>query len=183
MRLEPFAAGDVPAVAELHARARPRTAWSSQEARARYFREALLENPWADPELPSLVAKDGERVVGFFGVVPRRMRFGERRLRVAVGCQFMVDPQERNGLVALRLMRAFLGGRQDVSVADWATEASRSLWLAAGGSASVLQEQQWMLLLRPVQSLWQHAMRARPVVAALGAPLAALADACASPLL
>jgi hypothetical protein len=182
-RIEPFRAEDAPAVAALHAQAFPEAPWSSEAARAAYFRDVLLGSPWSDPALPSLVARDGERLAGFFGVMPRRMRCGERSLRVAVGCQFMVDPRCRDGLLALRLMRAFLAGPQDLSVADGANEASRALWVAAGGISSALQELHWLLLLRPAQSLWQRAARRRPALGALGAPLAALADACVARLL
>ncbi len=99
-----LAEDDVPAVAALFARVYPQYRWHSQAACESYFREMLFDNPWRDPELPSWVAVQDGRIVGMQTVMPRPMRFQGRPLRVAVSCQFMVDPDKRRSLTALQLM-------------------------------------------------------------------------------
>jgi hypothetical protein len=182
LRLRPFTAPDAAAVAALHARAYPRSRWPSLAARAAYFRELLLQNPWADAELPSWVAEDREGIAAFLGIIPRPMHFGARKIRVAVACQLMVDPARRSGLAALELLRRYFAGPQDLSIADGANDASRQCWEAAGGAASPLHSLHWVRLLRPAQGALQLAA-SRPGLRALGAlarPFAAIADACMS---
>jgi hypothetical protein len=179
-RIRAFAPQDAAAAAELHARVYPDGPWPSVAACAAYFRDMLFHNPWHDPEMPSWVAEKDGRMVGFLCVLPRGMLFGERRIRVAVGCQFMVDPGERRSLVALQLLKKYFAGPQDLSLADGANDSSRRLWEASGGICSPLHALHWTRLLRPAQGLWQlaaerHRLRA---LGRLGAPLAALADSC-----
>src|SRR6267142_1672277 len=100
-----FVEDDIPAVAALFERAYPDQHWASAAAREAYFREILFDNPWHDLDLPSWVAEENGRMAGFAGVMPRRMVFRGRPIRVAVGCQFMVDPNRRHGLTALQLER------------------------------------------------------------------------------
>jgi hypothetical protein len=176
IRLREFVPSDAPAVAALHARTQPESAWPSEAARAGYFREVLLHNPWRDPGMPSWVAEDGARIAGFFGVLPRRMLFRGRPVRVAVGCQLMVDPEHRRSFLALELMKRFFAGPQDLSVADGANDASRRCWEACGGLASPLHTLHWTRLLRPARGLLHLA--AGRTLNLLGGPLAALADAC-----
>jgi hypothetical protein len=180
LRLRAFEPQDVPEVAALQARVNPHYRWPSDAARAAYLREILLDNPWCDPELPSWVAEDGEGIVGFLGVIARRMRFGARPIRVAVSCQLMVDPARRTSLAALELMRRFFLGPQDLSVADGPNDAARRCWEAAGGIASPLHSLHWVRLLSPAQGALQLAAswpRLRTMTR-LAAPFAALADAC-----
>jgi hypothetical protein len=180
LRVREFAARDAAPVAALHARAYPHSRWPSLDARAAYFREVLLQNPWVDPELPSWVAEDGEGIAGFMGVIARPMRFGSRTIRVAVACQLMVDPDRPTGFAALELIRRYFSGPQDLCVADGANEASRQCWEAAGGAASPLHSLHWVRLLRPAQGALQLAA-SRPGLRALSVlarPFAALADAC-----
>lgn len=156
----------------------PVSTWRSPEAYASYALELLLRNPWVDPESPSWVAEEDGRLLAFLGVVPRRMRFGSRVVRVAVGCQMMVDPQRRSSFVALELMRRFFAGPQDLSVADGANDASRSLWEALGGMASALHALHWVRLLRPAQGLLRLAGDRLRGLSAVAQPVAAVVDAC-----
>ncbi len=177
LRLRHFLPHDAVAVAALHARVFP-GAWSSQDECAAYLRELLFRNPWYDYELPSWIAEDGEGIVGFFGVLPRRMVYGKVGLRVAVGCQLMVDPAKRRSLAALELLKRYLAGPQDLSIADGANDTTRVLWEAAGGAASPLHSVHWVRLLRPAGGLVSLAGHVAPAFAAVAAPVAALADAC-----
>jgi hypothetical protein len=112
------------------------------------------------------------------------MTFRGRAIRVAVGCQFMVDPGQRQSLVALQLAKSVLTGPHDLFVADGANDEARRLWLAAGGSVPLAYSLHWTRLLRPARhALSLLAKRAALVPLALAArPAAALADALAARL-
>jgi hypothetical protein len=176
---------DVPAAAALFARVYPHHRWHSQAACESYFREMLFDNPWRDPELPSWVAEQDGRIVGMQAVMPRPMRFQGRPLRVAVSCQFMVDPDKRRSLVALQLMKAYLSGPQDLSLADGASDQSRRLWIGLGGTAPLLYSLHWTRPLRPagyaLSLLEGRGAITRPVTLA-ARPLCAMADALAARL-
>lgn len=153
-----------------------------------YFEEIFFRNPWRDEALPSLVYIQGGRVVGFLGVIPRRMIFRGRPVRVAVATQFMVDTSAYRGGAGLELIRRFFAGPQDLSLTDGATEAAHAVWTAAGARAAQLYALQWIRVLRPARHL-RGMLRARPrmpgvlrVAARCGAPVCALADAVLSRL-
>ena len=177
-----LAEDDISAVTALFARVYPQHRWHSQAACESYFREMLFDNPWYDPELPSWVAEQDGRIIGTQTVMPRPMHFQGRPLRVAVSCQFMVDPDKRRSLVALQLLQAYLSGPQDLSLADGASDQSMRLWIKLGGTAPLLHSLHWTRPLRPARYalslLEEHA--ALPSALAFAArPVCALADALA----
>jgi GNAT acetyltransferase-like protein len=177
-----FVEDDIPAVAALFERAYPDQHWASTAVREAYFREMLFDNPWRDLDLPSWVAEEDDRVAGFAGVIPRRMVFRGRPIRVAVGCQFMVDPNRRHGLTALQLARAALSGPQDLFIADGANNLSRHMWAGLGGTAPLLYNFHWTRPLRPVRFALSLLEERRPLPLLLSLParsLGALADALA----
>jgi hypothetical protein len=178
LKTRPFLPRDAAAVAALHARVYPESGWASPGDYEAYLREVVLGNPWLDPQIHSWVMEDAGRITGFLGVVPRRMRFGERALRVAVSCQLMVDPQARASLGALALLRRLFAGPQDLTLADGANDASRAVWEASGGIASPLHSLHWVRLLRPAQGLLSLAGGRLRRLAALVRPVAALLDGC-----
>jgi hypothetical protein len=148
-----FIEDDIPAVAALFERIYPEHRWTSRPAFESYVRETLFNNPWRELELPSWVVEENGRIAGFLGVVPRRMCLRGRPLRVAVSCQFMVDPDKRHGLTALQLAKAYLSGPQDLTIADGANDLSRRMWTALGGTAPLLYNLHWTRLLRPARHL------------------------------
>jgi hypothetical protein len=175
-----FVADDIPAVAALHRRAFHNSSTTAVEDD---LRDVFLANPWVDADLPSLVCDGPNGVVGFLGVVPRRLVCGGRLLRLAVSSQFMVDPAYR-GRRALDLLDRFLEGPQDLSIADEASEASRQLWTALGGETALLQGLRWTKILRPFRfalSLNGHAARVTPLRSAARS-LCAIPDAIAARL-
>ena len=177
---------DIPAVCALFARAHPEERWASASACEAYFREILLGNPWRELDLPSWVAEEDGHIAGFAGVVPRRMVFRRRPIRVAVGCQFMVDPNRRHGLTALQLARAVLSGSQDLFIADGANDLSRHMWAGLGGATPLLYNFHWTRPLRPARFALSllEGRRALPQLATLPMRFfAGAADAVAAKML
>src|SRR5258706_14773844 len=104
---------------ELHGRVFGASPAFSPAGLGDYFDQFLFDNPWRDEALPSLVSLDaGGRMTGLLGVLPRPMEFQGRRLRVAVCTQLMVAPSHRGRLTAVRLIKAFFSGPQDLSMGD-----------------------------------------------------------------
>ena len=111
----------------------------------RYFAEVFLGHPWQDDALPSLVyVNGGGRPVGFLGVIPRPARFQGERVRIAVATQFMVHPDHR-GVAGIQLLKRFLSGGQDLSLADLANDVSHRLWEQLGGATALIPSLQWTL--------------------------------------
>jgi len=181
--LRRFEEGDIPAVASLFGRVFL-AGRSPSPAADDYYREIFFRSPLRDPELTSLVAEASGRVVGFVGVVPRRMSFRGRPLRVAVTTQFMVEPEQRHTLVAVDLLRRLLAGPQDLCLADAAGREGQRLWEALGGQASLLYRLHWTRPLRPYDYVLS-VVRRRPgwgALGALAAPLAWAGDLAATGL-
>jgi hypothetical protein len=181
-RVRPMLEEDVPAAVELFERVYPQHRWRSRAACAAYFREILFAGPWRDPGLPSWVADDGGRLAGLYAVAPRRMRLGARALRVAVGCQFMVDAGPRRSLLALQLAQACLAGPQDLTLADGANDITRRMWRAVGGAVPLLYALHWTRPLRPARHALGLLERRGAALARALRPLAAGADALAARL-
>jgi hypothetical protein len=179
--VRPLAGGDISAVAQLFSRVYPQERWVSHAECEAYFHEMFFANPWAEPQVPSWVAMEGARAVGFIGVIPRPMCLRGRPLQAAVVTQLMVERDKRYGVIAAQLLRKALGGPQALTISDGANESSRKMWEALGGLTSTLYSLQWRRLLRPVRSALQRASSPHGRAAALlAAPVAALADAYAA---
>jgi hypothetical protein len=181
--VRPFTSDDIPEVARLH-----RTVFRIEKipdpaAYHEYFRSVFLDVGCDDGAIPSLVYQEADgRLSGFVGVAARHLSLGGRIYRAAVSSQFVVDPTSRVGLVALRLVKTFLDGPQDLSIADEATERSRAIWEGMGGTTALLLSIYWTRPLRPARlALDRIALRYKfPLAAAAAAPLAAGADALAA---
>lgn len=116
------------------------------------FMRVYFDNPWHDADMPPLVCESAGAVVGFLGVTPRPMRFSGRSVRASVSSNFRVsdavDPRQRP-FVAARLVKSYMGGPQELSVADGSTDTSRRIWEACGGFVAPLYSLDWLLPLRP----------------------------------
>ncbi|MGH8641472.1 MAG: GNAT family N-acetyltransferase [Burkholderiales bacterium] len=180
-----LAEDDVPAVAALFRRVYPDQRWTSPAACESYIREPLFNNPWCDFQLPSWVAEENGRIAGFYGVMPRWMTLRGRPLRAAVACHYMVDPDCRNGLMALQLAQACLSGPQDLTIADGASDMSRRLWIGIGGAVPLLYSLHWTRPLLPARfalSLLEKRSALPRALTLAARPLGDLADALATRL-
>lgn len=149
--VRPFRREDIPAVVSLRPQAFRSSRQGSPDALAGYFERIFFESPWRDESLPSLVYADGQgRPRGFLGVVPRRMRLGDRDVRVAVPTQFMVHPDNR-GIAGVELMRRFLHGPQDLALSDRGNDTARRVWERLGGSTALVFSLFWSKPLRPAR--------------------------------
>jgi hypothetical protein len=178
--IRPFEPDDALEAAKLFLLVNPGSRWPSAEPLAQYIREVLCESPWCDPEIPSLVAVENGRIIGVESVVPRPMMHGKRAIRAAVSCQTYVHP-ERRGLTGIQLTRALLSGPQDVTIADGASLMGAKVLEALGALVSPLHRMSWIRPVRPAQAALGYAAsrrRALRPLAVVGAPFAALADAC-----
>ena len=90
------------------------------------LQRTLIDDPWADEAIPSLVsaAPDGT-IVGFIGSSVRHVRLDGEPLRAAYASHLVADPDFPNRTIGLFLLRAFLRGPQDLTLTDTATVQAR----------------------------------------------------------
>lgn len=150
----------------------------------RYFQEIFFENPWRDEQLPSLVYIHNGQIVGFLGVIPRRMQFRGDPIRVAATSQLIADRDRYRGFAGLELMRRLLSGPQDFSYVDGGTEDAYAVWTAAGGRVLPLYGLRWRRILRPARyfrsALGRSQNRTMGLLGSLATPVFALADTAIS---
>lgn len=134
-------------IAGLHRRAfgeRPRDGLEA------FLGQVFFGHPWIEDARPSLGYLDaGGRLIGCLGVMPRPMVFGRARISAVVTHNFMVDPDHRRGLVAIRLMRALMRREPDLVVAE-GNETARRICEALGGETVASRSGRWLRILRPV---------------------------------
>lgn len=132
-----------------------------------FFERTLLDHPWADPELPSLVYEDDSGdIMGFLASSVRRMRFDGSPIRVVCSGHFLAHPRLRGQAVGLRLLRALLGGAQDLTITDGSTDAVRQMWEALGGDTIRLGCLSFIQAFRPWRLAADYALN-RPRLQAL----------------
>jgi hypothetical protein len=173
---------DIPQVARVHQAA---FRLGDSPAYHDYFTRVFLQNPAGEGPLPSLVYEDSDgRVVGFVGIVPRRVVMNGHHYQAVVSSQFIVDPTSHVGLVAVRLARAYLEGPQDLSIADEANDVSRKIWEGLGGTTALLLSLYWTRPLRPARLAISYLRQRRGfrLLAAAASPLARVADTLATRL-
>ncbi|MDD7940820.1 GNAT family N-acetyltransferase [Actinomycetospora lutea] len=126
------------------------TGTSSRAQIARYFERTLLDDPWADPDIPSLVHETAEgSIIGFIGASTRRLRVDGRPARLAVSSNLVVDPDWRTRGVGALLLRRLMAGPQDLTLADRSNDDSLKMWRELGGQELVHASVGWYRILRP----------------------------------
>jgi GNAT superfamily N-acetyltransferase len=152
---------------------------SAEPALMKLFERTLLDNPWVDPELPSLVALDERgRIIGFIGAEVLRMRFRDRTVRAVWSQHFVVDPAARRLGVGAVLLRRRLRGAQDITLTDNGSPVVQEMWKRLGGEALDVKGIHWIRVFRPWrEATHTAAMRTRPRLQAALSPLAATLDA------
>src|ERR1041385_8015836 len=146
--IRPFCYDDVPHAARLYSKVfgknhRP-TPGSQQDYEA-HLEHIFLKHPWPHDSIRSLVHEDeNRRITGFLGVLPRPLWLQGRRLQGAVSSCFLMDPERRDPTVAVKLLRTFFNGPQDLSITDEANEISRKLWEGLGGKTCFAQSTRWV---------------------------------------
>jgi hypothetical protein len=145
-----FTPDDVASVVALRQRAFAHSAHSCAADAEAYFHEIFFRSPWTDPELSSLVSEDAAgNIVGFLGIIPRRMQFQGQPIRVAVPTQIAVAPEHR-GIAGVLLLKRLLAGPQDLTLSDVVNDTMRVLWERLGGTTLALHSLQWIHALAPV---------------------------------
>lgn len=186
--VRPFVTGDIPAVADLVWRVLHEKTGTAPLALHAYFDELFLHNPWIEEGMQSYVYEDAQRrPIGFFGMVPRRMCLQGKPVRLAFGSNFVVDPGSRASIAAIQLVKAFINGKQDISITDSANENSRKMLRSMGFQVVPIYSLLWARPLRPTRYAWHGVARLKKskVVATIGSivgPLCSVADALASRL-
>jgi len=188
--IRPFTRNDIPQVVRLFQKVffnNGETAPSSSKLDD-YFEETLLRNPWLEEgieeEIPSLVYETGDgAIIGFIGIIPRRMLLHGRRIRVATSMHFMVEPGSRSTLAGVQLLKTFFSGPQDLSLTDSGGAVGRKIWEGLGGATALAYSINWMRLLRPsryVLRLLERKNRLLKLFAVALRPLCPIVDAMAS---
>jgi hypothetical protein len=168
--IRPLEWDDLPQVASLYESVSRSGSAMPPRGLASYFERTLLDHPWADPEIPSLVYLDEQGTLrGFIGSHVRRLRLEGRPIRMACGGQLVSDPAVRNRATGTLLLRRFFAGPQDLTITDGATEATRRMWRGLRGSVGHLGSISWVRLFdwgaAGEQALERFGMAAwRPVV-------------------
>lgn len=170
---------DLPRLTELHSRGEDIT--PDQQRRSQLAFEQLFpllyeENPWQQNRFPSLVAEDRSgSLTGVLGVMNRPFEFRGRDITAAVSAELFVDPSARSSLAGIQLLKKFLGGPQDISLADVANNSTRQIWTRLGGRSISTYGLNWMAVLSPCRFGLALGTGRSPQLR-LTAPLARLAD-------
>jgi hypothetical protein len=167
--IRPFVRSDAPPVARLYELVARAGTSSPPAGLAAYFERTLLDHPWVDDEIPSLVLEDerGE-IVAFQGSHVRRAHFDGELIRIACAGQLVAHPRARARAAGARLVEAYFRGPQDLTITDGATDQMRQLWTMLGGQMAHLSCLTWTRIFAPAQ----FALNRRP-----GTPLTRLVSA------
>ena len=141
---------DIPAVARIHMKTFASKDEEPTEGLKTYYRTTFFDNPFCDPELPSLVFRSKEgKVEGFVGVITRRMNFKGKSIRVAIPHRLMVDPDCSSPMAAMKIIKRFLAGPQDLVLGDGANDLGRKFMEGMGAGTAYVYSMSWLFTLRP----------------------------------
>ncbi|PSM16718.1 hypothetical protein [Nitratireductor sp. StC3] len=154
-------AADVPVVARLFQKILRKTREPATPALETYLASVFLDGPDRDPEINSFVhlRRDG-CVNGFVGVLPLPLLVGDRPVRGALCGTLMVEDHADDPFAGARLMRAFLGGPQDVSLTETANDISTTMWRKLRATVLPDHSLEWLRVIRPAGFAAEMAARA-----------------------
>ena len=178
--IRPLVEADIPAVAALFMKVF-RRGGSVPAALKEYLGDLYLRNPWADPDIPSLVYEKDRKLLGFIGALPFPMRMKGERIRAVIGGNYMVDPDLRDPFAGVRILKRFFQGPQDLTMSDTANETSRKMWEVLGSSTAQIFSMQWLRILRPGRFALSLGRRSPPLslLNTVARPAAAITDGMA----
>lgn len=157
--IRPLERADLPQVVNLYEHVARSGSWQAPPGLADYFEETFLDYPWADPEIPSLVYLDGDKVLGFLGSNVRRFTFDGEPVRLAISGQLVTDPEARNRAPGAFLLKEFLSGPQDLTITDTASDTARRIWEGLGGETLHIGSVGWARVFSPLRSMWDFRTR------------------------
>ena len=147
--IRPLEADDLPTVASLlHANLTPDVSEAeiSQDLQSR-----LIDDPWRDEELSSLVAAEDGEIVGFIAAHVRRFRLEDRVLRGVCCSDLTVAPGSRRSAAGALLLRRLLTMGQDITFSDTANPAVARMWHTFGGHVDQARSCDWMVVFKPLR--------------------------------
>jgi hypothetical protein len=151
--IRPLERRDIPEVVSLYEFVSRSGSRTPAPALGNYFERTLLDHPWADPDIPSLVyTTPQDRIAGFIGSHVRHLVLDGKPIRLACSGQLVSDPADRSRPAGAMLLRRYFEGPQDVTITDGATEVVRRIWKGLGGSMAYLSSISWV---RPLN--WRFA--------------------------
>jgi hypothetical protein len=145
---------DIPQVADLYWTYMRRRKGPAPPAVHSFLQELYFANPWIDGkidgETASLVYEGkGGKIVGFLGVVPRKLSLGGQPIRVAFGGNFVVHPEGRSSLAGTRILGTYMRGNYAAWQTDSANDISRKLLESIGFQTIPALNIHWVRPLRP----------------------------------
>ncbi|MGO9955367.1 MAG: N-acetyltransferase family protein [Solirubrobacteraceae bacterium] len=165
--IRPMTPDEIPQIAELY-RFVDNSDWRIPPAEVPpWLQRTLLRDPWADPEIPTLVHVEASgEITAFIASHVRRMRFDDRIIRLASGGPLIVHPKARNRAVGPRLWRRYLDGPQELTTTDGASDEMRQIFELIGGQMLHPSSMAWARVFRPLSFVASRALHYRPRTAA-----------------
>src|SRR5438445_12813981 len=94
--LRPFVESDIPSVSDLIWKVLHQRQGPAPPTLRVHLQDLFLHNPWIDDGIVSRVFENTQgKLLGFFGAVPRRMSIQGETIRLAFGCNLLVDSERR----------------------------------------------------------------------------------------
>ena len=181
--VRPFAREDLEAVARLHAGEGENGSPAVRASRfAAFFARTILDQPHADPTIPSLVYEEGGEVMGFLGSNVRELTFDGRRVAMGCSAHLLAHPAVRHKAVGARLLATYLEGPQELTITDGANEVVRRMWEGFGGQTVHVGCLTFARVLRPFALTTHRAATKRdlPTFERVASPVARVLDATAT---
>ena len=142
-----------------------------------WLRRTLFDDPWADPEIPTLVhVEDSGEITAFIASHVRRMRFDDRTIRLAAGGPLIVRPDARNRAVGPRLWRQYLDGPQELTITDGASDEMRQIFELIGGQLLHPSSLAWARVFAPFNFMGARLLHFHPRAKRASARLSAGLD-------